>query len=201
MTVVPEPDNITIQKKELRRHMGQVRQSASDAHAEAGLKLAEQASELLSAHAAGAVIAGYWPYRSEIDPRALMSGLQAKGAQLCLPITGAEGTPLRFHHFSSEAQLVSGKYGILQPSSDSPLLIPDILLVPLLAIDTEGYRLGYGGGYYDRSLTDLTSAGHRILTIGLAFDEQLLEIVPRGAYDVPLDGLATPTSARWFAAV
>jgi 5-formyltetrahydrofolate cyclo-ligase len=157
-------------------------------------KLAGQADQLracLSGETAP-IIAGYWPIRSELDPRPLLARLHAAGAEICLPVTPPPGQPLSFHRFTSEDQLTHGPYGTRQPDPASQTVIPQLVLAPLLAFDADGGRLGYGGGFYDRTLASMAAAGHRPLYIGLAFAGQHLQTVPTGPLDRRLDGVLAP---------
>ncbi len=111
----------------------------------------------------GTIVAGYSPIRSECDPVPLMRSLAAKGAQLALPIVHAKDKELTFSEWRQGEQLVAGPYGILQPRVEAIPLEPDIILVPLTAFDRRCRRIGYGAGYYDRTLRNLeeTAAGDR----------------------------------------
>lgn len=134
---------------------------------------------------AGATVAGYWPLRSEIDIRPLLSLLHARGHRLALPRTPPRGNPLAFHGWAPGDPLSPGPMGTWQPSGE--LVEPDVLLIPLLAFDDTGARLGYGGGYYDRTLARLPHA----LTIGCAYASQRMAAVPMGPHDIRLQAVAT----------
>jgi 5-formyltetrahydrofolate cyclo-ligase len=135
----------------------------------------------------GAVIAGFWPIGDEIDPRPLLRALTALGHAIALPITPRLGLPLPFHRWQWGDPLIPGRMGLMEPAATAERLTPDWLLVPLLAFDRRGYRLGYGGGYYDRTLALLPQA----MTIGLAFGVQEVDTVPIGPHDQPLGLIAT----------
>jgi 5-formyltetrahydrofolate cyclo-ligase len=145
----------------------------------------------------GLVVAGYSPIRGEIDPAPLMRRLAAEGARLALPVITARGQGLRFRAWSSDARLVRGALGILEPSPGAPEMIPDILLVPLAAFDKAGHRIGYGAGHYDRTLAQLRKA-RPITAIGLAFGAQQVEAVPALQHDVALDFVLTDTQVFDF---
>jgi len=138
----------------------------------------------------GTVVAGYSPINSELDPFPLMRLLADKGAALALPIIIARDHALIFRAWQPEEGLVRGPYGIFQPSSDAPDVDPDIVLVPLAAFDRAGHRIGYGRGYYDRTLQNLRIM-KKITVIGLAFAVQEIEIVPRLPHDEQLDCVLT----------
>ena len=139
------------------------------------------------------VVAGYHPVRSEFDCMPLLKRLALDGWTLTLPvIVGAE--PLQFRQWTFAAPLEPGPLGIPQPA-DAPLAVPDILLVPLLAFDGRGARLGYGGGHYDRTLAALRAQG-QVIAIGLAFDVQEVAQVPLCPYDERLDWILTPSGAK-----
>lgn len=138
----------------------------------------------------GIVVAGYAPLRSEFDPRPLLETLAARGAQPALPVIVGRDQPLSFRVWSPGAPLIRGPLGILEPSSDAPAVIPDIVLVPLAAFDRAGHRIGYGGGYYDRSLEALRRFGPR-LAIGIGFAVQEIPAIPALAHDARLDLVLT----------
>ena len=133
----------------------------------------------------GAMVAGFWPLAGEIDVRPLLMALHEAGHPLCLPRTPPRGQPLAFHRWRPGDALRAGRFGTFAP--DGPLAVPDLLLVPLLAFDRSGRRLGYGGGYYDRTLAGLPGAR----TIGCAFAAQEAACVPAGPADILLGAVAT----------
>ncbi|MHA6288853.1 5-formyltetrahydrofolate cyclo-ligase [Maricaulis sp. CAU 1757] len=145
----------------------------------------------------GGVIAGYRPLGSEIDPTPLMQLLAANGLRLALPVVVAEDQPLEFRAWDGHGALEEGPFGIEVPGPDAEVLVPDLLLVPLLAVDETGMRMGYGKGFYDRTLAALRASGP-IKAVGMAFDQQIIKHVPRAAHDQPLDALLTPTGCREF---
>ena len=138
------------------------------------------------------IVAGYWPMQSEIDVLPLLSELQNKGVRLCLPITGPAGSPLSFHYWAFGTALDTGRFGIQQPFPDTEQLLPDVICVPLLAFDSKFQRLGYGGGYYDRTLAGLRKKGHRVSAVGLAYEGQKTDSLVVGPYDEPMEAVLTP---------
>src|SRR6202795_685056 len=140
----------------------------------------------------GAVVAGYSPIRSEIDPVPLMQKLAVPGVQLALPAIMAGDQPLKFRAWSPGDRLQRGRLGILEPSADAQEVIPDILLVPLAAFDRAGHRIGYGAGHYDRTLEQLRKL-KAITAIGIALAGQEVEAVPALQHDVALDYVLTET--------
>jgi 5-formyltetrahydrofolate cyclo-ligase len=142
----------------------------------------------------GTVIAGYWPQGSELDCRPLLTRLQERGFAVALPVVVGEGQPLVFRGWSREADLRLGTQGIPEPESDGAV-DPDIVIVPLLAFDSQGWRLGQGGGYYDRTIEALR-ARRPVLAAGFAFAEQEIAAVPHGRGDQKLDWIVTENEAR-----
>jgi 5-formyltetrahydrofolate cyclo-ligase len=145
----------------------------------------------------GAVVAGYSPIRSEIDPVPLMRKLAVPGVQLALPAIVAGDRPLKFRAWSPDDRLQRGRLDILEPSADAKEVIPDILLVPLAAFDRAGHRIGYGAGHYDRTLEHLRKM-KAITAIGVAFAAQEVEAVPALLHDAALDYVLTETQVLDF---
>ena len=180
-------------KRRLRMTARAARATAAAADRAAGSMAAEAVSERLLAAVdpqPGTVVSAYWPMGDEIDPRPLMEALHRRGLRLALPAIRAAGAPLDFRAWAPGDPVVPAGFGTRQPAATAPLLVPDLLLVPLLAFDDAGYRLGYGGGFYDRSLALLRAVGD-ILAVGLAFAAQQVPAVPREATDQPLDLVVT----------
>ena len=143
------------------------------------------------------VIAGYWPFRTEIDPRPLMMALHARGLCIVLPVVVGKAMPLKFRLWEPEATLVKAGLGGLVPDSGAPECDPDLLLVPMLAFDHTGYRLGYGGGFYDRTLEHLRSV-KSIRAVGVAYEAQRVPTIPREVTDQRLDALLTEAGITDF---
>ena len=133
----------------------------------------------------GAAISGFWPIGREIDIRPLLLALQERGHPILLPETPKRGNPLIFRHWHPGAAMIAERFGTFRP--DGPIGLPEVLFVPLLAFDRTGRRLGYGGGFYDRTLPTLPGAR----AIGCAYAAQEMDEVPADAYDARLDAIAT----------
>ena len=143
----------------------------------------------------GTAISGFLSIGDELDTGPLLGSLAAAGYRLCLPVMAGKGKPLVFRAWTPGDPMRERMWGIREPLPEAPEVVPRLLLVPLLAFDGAGYRLGYGGGFYDRTLAALRRAGS-VTAIGLAFDEQEVDAVPRLAYDERLDWILTPSGAR-----
>ncbi len=135
-------------------------------------------------------VSAFHPYRSEIDTRPLLGRLAGEGWTTCLPVVVATDRPLLFRRWLPGEPLDRDAMGIAIPAPDAPQAEPDVLIVPLLAFDREGYRLGYGGGYYDRTLAGLR-AKKSIIAIGVAYAAQEVESVPHDTHDQKLDFVMT----------
>lgn len=140
----------------------------------------------------GAIVAGYDPIRDEADPRLLMSALAALGHALALPCVVAARSALVFRGWKTGDALTANVYGIAEPLPGAREVVPDVVLTPLLAFDAEGHRLGYGGGYYDRTFDSLPQARR----IGIAYAGQEMENVPREPHDHRLDTIVTENGVR-----
>ena len=139
-----------------------------------------------------ASVSAFLSIGTEIDTAPLIARLTAKGLQLGLPVMVSKAAPLMFRTWHPGAPLDTVKWGIREPTQDAPVLVPEVLLVPLLAFDRRGGRLGYGGGFYDRTLAALRKESPWP-AIGIAFDEQEVDAVPTSDYDERLDWVATPS--------
>jgi 5-formyltetrahydrofolate cyclo-ligase len=155
-----------------------------------------QAAESIAARAfplavaPSAIVAGFMPMKSEINPLPLMRKLAAAGARLALPVVAGKGQPLIMRAWGFGEPLASGVWGIREPPAAAPVVAPDILIVPLLAFDRAGQRIGYGAGYYDMTIAALR-AEKEVLAVGLAFAAQEIAAVPATERDAPLDLVLT----------
>jgi 5-formyltetrahydrofolate cyclo-ligase len=184
-----EVDAVSEQKAELRRQAlarrdalpAQSRQHAAEAIAARAFPLSV---------APGTIVSGFMPLKREINPLPLMRKLADGGARLALPLVAGRGKPLIMRGWNWGEPLVPGVWGIREPPPAAPEVAPDILLVPLLAFDRRGYRIGYGAGYYDLTIAQLR-ANKPIAAVGIAFAAQEVETVPRTAFDAQLDLVLT----------
>jgi 5-formyltetrahydrofolate cyclo-ligase len=142
-------------------------------------------------------IAAYWAVRTEIDVAPLLTALAGRGNVCALPAVAAHRGQLEFRRWQPGDTLAPGVMNIHEPAPNAPVIEPDIFIVPLLAFDATGHRLGYGGGYYDRALV-AARAVRKIVAIGVAFSVQELPLVPHGPSDERLDGVVTELGARRF---
>ena len=143
------------------------------------------------------IVSGYFALGAELDPSHLLAKAAHADARTCLPVITPKGQPLLFRRWSPGDPLFDRMWGIREPAPTAAMVEPDLLLIPLLAFDADGWRLGYGGGYYDRTLARLRAL-KPIVAVGLAFDEQQLPHVPHGPFDQRLDWILTPSGARKF---
>jgi len=138
----------------------------------------------------GHILSGYMPMRTEIDPLPAMAGYSGR---VCVPVIQGKGLPLKFREWSPRAEMVEGEFGARIPAAGD-WLVPQVLIVPLLAFDRRGYRLGYGGGFYDRTLEGLRAAGP-VTAIGFAWSAQEVAEVPIEPTDQLLDMIVTEHGA------
>jgi len=141
-------------------------------------------------HATRGVVSGYLAIGDELDVEPALQGLRETGMQLALPVVIAAGQALIFRQWQPGTDLEPGSLRTLHPTPDNPELAPDMLLVPMLAFDDQGYRIGWGGGFYDRTLAGLRSR-KSVLAIGVAYAGQRVDKVPRDHHDARLDWIAT----------
>jgi 5-formyltetrahydrofolate cyclo-ligase len=156
----------------------------------------QQAAEIIVARefplavSRGTIVSGFMPLKSEINPLPLMRKLAEGGAQLALPVVAGRGKPLIMRAYAFGDELAAGQWGIRQPKADAPEVAPDILIVPLLAFDRSGHRIGYGAGYYDMTINALR-ARKPVAAVGIAFAAQEVDAVPITDRDARLDLVLT----------
>lgn len=147
-------------------------------------------------HSAIGPVAGFWPIRGEPDLMPLLHDLHALGHEISLPVIEQRDAPLHFYRWSPDTPLRRGAFNIPEPDVQTPAALPALILVPTLGYTRDGHRLGYGKGYYDRTLHALQQQGHRACCVGIGWDEGLIEAqhdyVP-AAHDMPLDAIVTPS--------
>lgn len=142
-------------------------------------------------------VGGYWPLGSELDVRPALLHFKQTGHAVALPVSGPRGTALVFRDWDPALPTTAGRYGIQEPDASRPVLQPAVLLVPLLAFDRSGQRLGYGAGYYDRTLDALRARGP-VVAVGVAFAAQEVAAVPCGPHDERLDWIVTERETLRF---
>jgi 5-formyltetrahydrofolate cyclo-ligase len=139
---------------------------------------------------AGAVVSGFMPMKSEFNPLPLMRKLADAGARLALPVVAGRGKPLIMRAWAIGEALAAGVWGIREPKPEAPEVAPDILLVPMLAFDRAGHRIGYGAGYYDMTIMALR-AKKPVIAVGVAFAAQEIAMIPATPRDARLDLVLT----------
>lgn len=157
----------------------------------AGAALADHVEAALASRvgdAAGRVLSAYWPIKGELDLRPLMARLHDRGVRIALPVVVEKARPLVFRPWSPGAAMVRGDWNIPIPPPEAGEVLPDIALAPLVGWDGAGYRLGYGGGYFDRTLAALAP---RPFTIGVGFHATRLATIYPQPHDIPLDVIVT----------
>lgn len=143
----------------------------------------------------GETVAAYWPIRDELDVKPVLTRLMDEGQPVCLPVVVGDGLPLELRLWEPGAPLYPSGFGTLAPDELAPVVEPDVILMPLLGFDKHGTRLGYGGGYYDRTLSRLSK---RPRLVGFAFAVQEFDHIPRDDHDVPLDFIVTENGVTRF---
>jgi len=181
-----------------------IRASARDTRARAFARFGERIGPILTAnflaqfsHPSRIDMAGYWPMAEEADIRPLMTALHQRGHRVALPRVIRRGAPLRFLRWHPGDRLEAGYGGILEPAAGNEEIYPEVLLVPLLGFDATGSRLGYGGGFYDRTLAALRQA-REVAAIGVAYSDQEVDSLPAGDHDERLDWVVTELGCRRF---
>jgi 5-formyltetrahydrofolate cyclo-ligase len=147
--------------------------------------------------APGACVAGYVAINHELDAMPVLLQLAGKGHALALPVVEQKGQPLQFRRWQPGEALGLGHYNIPVPQN-AQTVVPDVVLVPLLAVDETGHRLGYGGGFYDRTLHACRKINSHLLAYGLAYDFQCVARLPAEPHDVRLDAVITEKGIRFF---
>jgi 5-formyltetrahydrofolate cyclo-ligase len=146
---------------------------------------------------AGKIIAGYWPIGDEINCRPAIEKFASEGLQVVLPVVAGQGQVLIFRVWNPGEDLETGPFGTSHPGNGSAVRTPDVMLLPLVAFDNKGQRLGYGAGYYDRTIAALRASG-KILAVGVGYDEQEIEHIPADDHDQVMDAVITDRRTIWF---
>lgn len=158
-----------------------------------GMLEARLAQRVLPRLGAARAVAAYFPMQNEIDPLPILAALEVAGQVTALPWFADRDASMMFRRAPAHAP---GPWGVLQPPATAPAVMPDVVLVPLVAADQACNRIGHGKGHYDRALANLRKAGG-VQTVGLAWDMQIVpDRFPTDPWDVPLDAVATPD--RWI---
>ncbi len=184
------PDTVISDQKAKLRAAALARRDALPAEMRA------QAAEAIAARGLpfelkpGMIVSGFMAMKSEINPLPLMRRLSEAGARLALPAIKGRGHPLIIRAYKFGDALARGQWGIREPTPDAPEVAPDVLLVPLAAFDRAGQRIGYGAGYYDRTIAGLR-ARKDVTAVGLAFAAQEVEAVPAAGHDEGLEFVLT----------
>ncbi|WIJ26052.1 5-formyltetrahydrofolate cyclo-ligase [Devosia sp. RR2S18] len=188
-------DTIEQTKAELRAKAHAIRASLS-------ADLRAEAADAVALHffasfppAPDCVVAAYWSIRDEVDTNALLLRLMDAGTTVVLPAVTSPDGPLDFRVWEPGEALYEAGFGTLAPAPSAPRADPDCVLMPLLGFDAQGTRLGYGGGYYDRTIADLDQ---KPTLVGIAFSAQEFSSIPRQDHDVPLDAVITETGVHQF---
>lgn len=187
------PNDLAAEKALLRSEAARWRDHLHETIGDAGSQVARNFNENWSPPS-GTVVSAFWPFRTELDLRPLLHRLHEVGQVIALPVVVAKRAPLLFRLWTPDTSLEVGGFGVLIPPESASVVEPDWLLVPLLAFDDKGYRLGYGGGFYDRTLAALR-ARKSIFAIGVGYDGQQVDQVPRGTDDSRLDAIVTERRA------
>ena len=192
MTQIPD------EKAVLRRRALALRASESARNsADSALKIRDHGLPLFAGLGPPGEVSGYLPIRDELSPLPLMEALLKAGWRLSLPVVTAKHSPLTFRRWQPGDALVSAPFGLQNPPQSVQAIQPSTLLVPIAVYDSSGFRIGYGGGYYDRTLA-LLRAAQNVTTIGIAYDCRQAPAVPREAHDQRLDHILTPSGVRSF---
>lgn len=192
----PRPEMPALSKEALRRTALDARKAFVATLSDADRALLEQrlAERLTGLFAGVTVVGGYCPLGSEISPLPATEEARAVGAIVAYPCFPNPAKPFRF---LAGDPLEPGPFGMMQPARRHPVVQPDLVLVPLVAIDHRGTRLGRGKGHYDRALVSLKKSGARLIGVGWAM-QRLADTIPANDWDVPLDAFASPQGIEWF---
>ncbi len=158
---------------------------------ESDLAACSLSGHLLNVIPAGASVAGYCAIRGEIDVGVALAKLQENGSKTALPVIDEYSRILKLLECSPDMPLIAGRYGIFCPQPHLPVIIPDVMIIPLVAFDDKGYRIGYGSGYYDATISHLRSINKNIMFIGAAYAMQRVENIEAEPHDEKMDMVVT----------
>ena len=183
---------IDVQKQHARKQAKQWRTHLHEKHHKtAANKLAEMAAIIIDAFPVS-IIAGFYPIYTEINISPLLKELALMGCRLCLPVTPSAPQNMIFRAYTPEQHLESGPFNTQHPPVTAKECVPELILMPLLAFDSNCNRLGYGSGYYDRTINALFNSGQTVKLIGVAYSGQEVDKVPISSTDQAMDGVLTP---------
>jgi 5-formyltetrahydrofolate cyclo-ligase len=194
MAAKPTREEIEEEKTALR---ALARDRRAEYHTRDGAEAARQVRDRFLARVpcpAGTLVAGYWPFGSEMDPMPLLEALHARGHPLALPVVERRRAPLIFRRWKPGDEMSAHRFGMSEPLASSPRVDPDLIVMPLLCFDGQGNRLGYGGGFYDRTLV-IQRKIKKTLAVGIAFAVQRVERIPTDIHDQKLDWIVTEKEA------
>ena len=144
--------------------------------------------DTLLGNLSGKTVGLYWPFKGEPDLRGWADRQRNHGARFCLPVVVKKAAPLIFRDWTGRDPLERGVWNIPIPPASAPEVIPDVVISPVVGFDAQNYRLGYGGGFYDRTLAGLRNLGHKPRVIGVGFELQRIATIYPQPYDIALDG-------------
>jgi 5-formyltetrahydrofolate cyclo-ligase len=180
------PEDLADAKKKLRKEAKRQRAAAAAAAPDAGARLCEHLLANVT-FPKDVAVSAYWPMGDEIDPLPTLRRLHREGHPIGLPVMPGAAQPLQFRAWHPDLDLADGGFGTRIPPETAPPIVPQILLVPMLAFDRRGYRLGYGGGFYDRTLEKLRAQNPLTRAVGIVYADQEVPEVPIDRYDQRLD--------------
>lgn len=190
-----DAEDTKAKKSALRASHKSVRKAAAERYGSGAAAALREHGLSFTGVPAPAAISAFFPIGDEIDPMPLLDRMRGEGYGVCLPVMVGKGKPLVFRAWKPGDELTTVTWGIREPLATAPVVEPDIVLAALLAFDDRGYRLGYGGGFYDRTIARLKTLKPAVV-VGLAFDELRVDAVPHNDYDQKVDWILTPSGPR-----
>lgn len=188
MTNLPcPPDNLDRWRQSERDRLIEARQKIPVSVRQAADKELAKRLDALLGDISGRIISLYWPFRGEPDLRHWAAACRKSGAGTALPVVVAKATPLIFRQWDAATKLDKGVWNIPIPPADAATVIPDIVLAPVVGLDAQLYRLGYGGGFFDRTIAAIRTTGANPAVIGVGYDMPRMETIPPHRFDIPMD--------------